>query len=64
MDKYLSTKETAAALNISVRRVQVLCKSGRLGTLIGGRYLITDKDVKLFIRHPAGRPFAKNRKGV
>lgn len=56
MDKFLSVKEAAAALNLSVRRVQVLCKAGRLGARIGGRYLITEKEVAAFIRLPAGRP--------
>ena len=56
MDKFLSVKEAAAALSLSVRRVQVLCKAGRLGTRIGGRYLITEKEVTAFIRLPIGRP--------
>jgi excisionase family DNA binding protein len=56
MDKFISVKDAAFALHISMRRVQALCKAGRLGAKVGGRYLITKKEVDLFIRRPAGNP--------
>lgn len=56
MDKIITLKKAAAALGISVRRVQALCKAQRLGMKVGGRYLVTEKEVAAFIRQPAGNP--------
>ena len=44
----ISTKDAAARLKISVRRVQELIKTERLpAKMIGGVYLIDEKDLAL-----------------
>ena len=42
--EYLSVKETAQKWNISVRRIQALCKQGRIeGAMkVGNAYIIPD----------------------
>jgi excisionase family DNA binding protein len=53
----LSSKDVAARLKISIRRVQDLIKKGRLpATMIGGVYLIDEKDLALVRNRKPGRP--------
>jgi len=54
----LDTAQVAGLLGLSVVRVQQFCKQGRLGALVGGRYLITRREVYRFakIARPAGNP--------
>jgi excisionase family DNA binding protein len=53
----ISTKDAAARLNLSVRRVQELIKTKRLpAKMIGGVYLIADKDLGLVKDRKPGRP--------
>lgn len=53
----LSSKDAAARLNISIRRVQELIKKGRLpAKMIGGVYLIDEKDLALVKNRKPGRP--------
>ena len=59
----ISSKDAAARLNLSVRRVQELVKNGRLpAKMIGGVYLIDDKDLVLVKNRKPGRPSTKARK--
>jgi excisionase family DNA binding protein len=64
MGGYISTKEAAARLNISVRRVQSLIAAGRLPALkIGSRYAIRIADLKALNGRKNGRPArAKSQK--
>ena len=53
----ISSKDAAARLNISIRRVQELIKKGRLpAKMIGGVYLIEEKDLALVKNRKPGRP--------
>ena len=53
----ISSKDAAARLKISVRRVQELIKKGRLpATMIGGVYLIQERDLALVRNRKPGRP--------
>ena len=53
----ISSKDAAARLNLSVRRVQELIKTGRLpANMIGGVYLIEEKDLALVKNRKPGRP--------
>jgi excisionase family DNA binding protein len=53
----ISSKDAAARLKISVRRVQELIKKGRLpATMIGGVYLIEERDLALVRNRKPGRP--------
>jgi len=53
----ISTKDAAARLNLSVRRVQELIKNNRLpARMIGGMYLIDEKDLALVKNRKPGRP--------
>lgn len=56
----ISTKEAAEILGISVRRVQVLIKEGRLPAReIGGTFVIEEKNLKLVQERKPGRPKKK-----
>jgi len=53
----ISSKDAAARLKISVRRVQELIKKERLpAKMIGGVYLIEDRDLALVKNRKPGRP--------
>jgi excisionase family DNA binding protein len=53
----ISSKDVAARLKISVRRVQELIKTGRLpATMIGGVYLIEETNLALVRNRKPGRP--------
>jgi excisionase family DNA binding protein len=53
----ISSKDAAARLNLSVRRVQELIKTERLpAKMIGGVYLIDEKDLALVKNRKPGRP--------
>jgi hypothetical protein len=53
----VTTRQAANILGVSVRRVQQLCRSGRLGEKVGDRWLIGG-DLEDFARieRPPGRP--------
>jgi excisionase family DNA binding protein len=53
---FMSTAEAAKRLGVTVRRVQKLCESGRLGIKVGGRYLITATQLDTYSPGPVGRP--------
>jgi len=56
----ISSKDAAVRLNLSVRRVQELIKNGRLpAKMIGGVYLIEEKDLALLKNRRPGRPRTK-----
>ena len=56
----ISSKDAAARLNLSVRRVQELIKTERLpAKMIGGVYLIDEKDLALVKDRKPGRPKTK-----
>jgi len=59
--KLLDTKQAGKLLKISERRVRAICESGRFGTQIAGRWVITQEEVKSFERKVGGRP-AMDRK--
>lgn len=57
MNSFIGTKEAAAKLKISVRRVQALIASGRLSAQkIGNSYAIREADLVLLIGRKNGRP--------
>lgn len=54
--EYLTTKEAAERLGLSVRQVQTLIKQGDLpATKFGHAWKIKRKDVDTFQRRPVGR---------
>lgn len=53
----ITAAEAAKRLNVSVRRVQQLVKSGRLpATTFGGALMINAEDLKLVAERKPGRP--------
>lgn len=57
MNSLIGTKEAAARLKISVRRVQALIASGRLSAQkIGNSFAIKESDLKLVNGRTNGRP--------
>jgi excisionase family DNA binding protein len=55
--KLLSTSEAAAALNLTIGRVQQLIWEGRLpAQMIGNRYVVNENDLKLVKGIKRGRP--------
>jgi excisionase family DNA binding protein len=53
----LTTKEAAAKLSVTPRRIVALIQSGRLpADKIGRDYLIKEKDLDLVVNRKAGRP--------
>lgn len=57
MSDLISTKEAAARLGITPRRVQALIAAGRLpATRIGRALVIRDSDLSLIAERPTGRP--------
>ena len=55
--KPLTSAEAAKRLNVSVRRVQQLVKTGRLpAKVFGGALMIQEKDLKLVADRKPGRP--------
>lgn len=53
----LTSAEAAKRLNVSVRRVQQLVKTGRLpAKVFGGALMIQEKDLKLVAERKPGRP--------
>ena len=60
--EFLTTKEVAARLGITTRRVQALVTAGRLpAQKIGRDYLIREKDLKLVEDRKVGRPATKKK---
>jgi excisionase family DNA binding protein len=54
---YLTTKEVADKLGVSLRRVQAMVESGRLpATKFGRDYMIREADLKLVENRKVGRP--------
>lgn len=57
MNSFIGTKEAAARLHISVRRVQALIAAGRLpAEKIGNSFAIKESDLKLLNGRKNGRP--------
>jgi len=54
------TKKAGKKLGISERRVRVLCESGRFGSQVGGRWVITEAELRKFKPRPTGRPKQKD----
>lgn len=55
--EYLTTKEVAEKLGVSLRRVQAMIEAGRLpATKFGRDYMIREKDLKLVENRKVGRP--------
>ena len=52
----LDTKVAAKRLRVTERRIRALCETGRLGTQVAGRWVITEADLRTFRRRPTGRP--------
>lgn len=54
---FLTTKEVADRLGVTIRRIQALVTSGRLPAQKFGRdYMIREKDLKLVEDRKVGRP--------
>lgn len=54
--RLFDTKTAAEKLGVSERRVRVFCEEGRLGTRLGGRWVITEAELRTFKPRPTGRP--------
>jgi excisionase family DNA binding protein len=54
----LSVEDAARDLEVSTRFVSRLCKNGRLGKRLGGRYVISEDELREFkkTRRGPGRP--------
>lgn len=54
----LTTADAARELGVRVRWVRRMCQQGRLGELVGGRYVIRRAELQEFKCHPRrrGRP--------
>lgn len=48
----LTTDEAATKLAMSDRRVRALCKAGRLGQLLGSRWVISEEELREFQKKP------------
>lgn len=60
--EFLTTKEVADKLGVTIRRVQAMIESGRLpATKFGRDYMIREKDLKLVEDRKAGRPRKDNK---
>ena len=54
---FLTTKQVAERLGVTIRRIQALVTSGRLPAQKFGRdYMINEKDLKLVKDRKVGRP--------
>lgn len=54
---FLTTKEVAEKLGVTLRRIQAMIQSGRLPAQKFGRdYMIRDADLKLVENRKVGRP--------
>lgn len=54
---FLTTKQVAERLGVTIRRIQALVTSGRLPAQKFGRdYMIREKDLKLVENRKVGRP--------
>lgn len=59
MNGFHSASQTAKILGIDVSRVLKLCRHGRLGRKVDGRWIISDHDIDEYRKRgplPAGRP--------
>jgi len=61
MAEFVSTYQAAATLGLTPRRIQQLCRTGTIGFLVGGRYVISAADVEGYRRLGRG-PDKKPRK--
>jgi excisionase family DNA binding protein len=62
IEGFLTTKEVAERLNVSVGRVQQLIAEGRLpATKIGQTNLVKESDLKLVENRKIGRPKSKDK---
>lgn len=57
-DQLLTVKDAAKLAGVSERRIQALCKQGRLGSKWSGRYMIREEQLNEWIAsdRKAGRP--------
>ena len=62
LEGFLTTKEVAERLGVSVGRIQQLVAEGRLpATKVGHTNLIKESDLQLVEKRQTGRPKVKNR---
>ena len=59
--KLFDTKTAAKRLKVSERRVRVFCEEGRLGMRLGGRWVITETELRAFKPNPSGWPKGRKR---
>ena len=61
--KLISSSEAAKQLGVHITRVQVLIREGRLPALmVGGSYVIQEKDLRLVANRKPGRPVTAVRR--
>ena len=59
---YLTTKQVAEKLGVTLRRVQAMIEARRLpATKFGRDYMIKEKDLKLVEERKVGRPATKKK---
>ena len=61
--RLFTTQQAGKHLGLSQRRVRKLCETGRLGTLVLGRWLITEAELRAFKPNPPGRQKGWRKKG-
>ena len=58
---YCGITQAAEALRISERQLRRYCVRGDIGQKIGGVWVISEKEIKAFVRAPPGRPTSARR---
>lgn len=53
--EYLNMKQAAKYLGVTIQRVQVLAKQGRIGTQMAGHWLFTKEDLDRYDQERRGR---------
>jgi hypothetical protein len=58
MNEYMTPRQAGERLSLSARRILQFCREGRLGQLVGERYIITSEELRHFEKIPRkpGRP--------
>ena len=58
IEKLLTTAQAAELLEITEECVRLYCRQGRIGTLVGRTWVISEDEVRFFkqIPRPVGRP--------
>jgi predicted site-specific integrase-resolvase len=53
---YITSTDAAGRLGVSPQTITAYCRAGKMGTRIGGRYVLTAAEVARFKRPKRGNP--------